>query len=701
MRNIVSLGAVAAGCVASSQAAGQVTNASLLISGLWSNAANWSTSPVVPNNGQPVPADAYAVTIDNKIATLDQDVTITDLFLGHASGITNVLNDSGGVGRTLTVERQFDYAQGIITGGNTYVVGPGATMNFLTTPAGQTKQLNAELVNKGIVNINLFNALQSTAPGTRLINDSGGEINITAQANFIRSAGVTDSKLINRPGGVINQASTVTTTINWTLENDGVVNINSGSLSANNGGTHNGTFNIAQNRTMTFGGSGLTHILGPGSAVTGAGTVTFNTATTVQTTQENFTVANMIVNGNVFFQGTPEQFQAACDAELGSGKLEGGSFTANSVVWRGGEIKSPLTINQGGLLNGLVTPNTLSERTLTGTLTNNGLANVRGLYRTDNTQGPATFINNGAFKTSNTTTLNGSGTLVNHGMLEVSGNTTMNWTYVPKPGSVTLVKQNAVADFRALGLSQAAAEFCAGIEVEPGAVATFTAIDLDIINMKQGNVVINGSLEAEGKDIFFNDGILLAGGGFIKLPPFSEPELPGTATVDGTIKPGNSPGTLTFEGNLVLVAGTILDMELGAAGTTDADRIVVTAALTLDGTVNVIAFPGFGAGTYTLIQYSGALIDAGLSVGTMPAGFVGVVDLATAGEVRLIVNAAPPTCPGDANSDGVVNFADITAVLTAFNSTTTPFGFGDANGDGAVNFADITAVLTSFNTSCA
>ena len=271
----------------------------------------------------------------------------------------------------------------------------------------------------------------------------------------------------------------------------------------------------------------------------------------------------------------------------------------------------------------------------------------------------------------------------------------MNWTYVPKPGSVTRVKQGAVADFRALGLSQAAAEFCAGIEIEPGAVATFTASDLDIINMKQGNAVVNGTLE--GKDIFFNDGILLAGGGFIKLQSFADPELPGTATVDGTIKPGNSPGTLTFDGNLVLVAGTILDMELGAAGTTDADRIVVTANLTLDGSVNVIALPGFAAGTYTLIQYSGTLTDAGLGVADFPAGFVGSIDLTTPGEVRLIVRNP---CLGDADGSGSVTFNDITAVLANLGATTTPFGPGDADGDGTVAFADITAVLANLGAAC-
>lgn len=52
--------------------------------------------------------------------------------------------------------------------------------------------------------------------------------------------------------------------------------------------------------------------------------------------------------------------------------------------------------------------------------------------------------------------------------------------------------------------------------------------------------------------------------------------------------------------------------------------------------------------------------------------------------------------PGDADGNGVVNFADITAVLTSFGQASVN---GDANCDGAVNFADVTAVLTSFGAS--
>lgn len=68
-----------------------------------------------------------------------------------------------------------------------------------------------------------------------------------------------------------------------------------------------------------------------------------------------------------------------------------------------------------------------------------------------------------------------------------------------------------------------------------------------------------------------------------------------------------------------------------------------------------------------------------------------------------VVLAAPPECPGDATNDGVVNFADITAVLASFGSvygTPPATGPGDADGNGIVNFSDVASVLANFGTTC-
>ncbi len=123
------------------------------------------------------------------------------------------------------------------------------------------------------------------------------------------------------------------------------------------------------------------------------------------------------------------------------------------------------------------------------------------------------------------------------------------------------------------------------------------------------------------------------------------------AVTDGTIAPGNSPGTLTLD-NLSLTAASTLLFELGSptgvAGV-DSDLINVGSPfvfadgnLTLDGTLNVVDAGGFGAGVYRLINYDGILTNNGLNIGFTPVGFATTdltVQTATAQQVNLLVNA--------------------------------------------------------------
>jgi subtilisin-like proprotein convertase family protein len=63
----------------------------------------------------------------------------------------------------------------------------------------------------------------------------------------------------------------------------------------------------------------------------------------------------------------------------------------------------------------------------------------------------------------------------------------------------------------------------------------------------------------------------------------------------------------------------------------------------------------------------------------------------------------PPLCPGDADDDNDVDFADVTATLANFGANYLPTpgtGIGDADDDGDVDFADITTELALFGTSC-
>lgn len=106
----------------------------------------------------------------------------------------------------------------------------------------------------------------------------------------------------------------------------------------------------------------------------------------------------------------------------------------------------------------------------------------------------------------------------------------------------------------------------------------------------------------------------------------------------GLLAPGRSVGTLTTN-HLVLNDNAVLEFELSTPGTVggEINDLISSRDLTLDGILNITADVGFGAGTYRLINYSRDLVDNGLVIGTAPAGYSLAIDVATDGEVNLVV----------------------------------------------------------------
>ncbi len=178
-----------------------------------------------------------------------------------------------------------------------------------------------------------------------------------------------------------------------------------------------------------------------------------------------------------------------------------------------------------------------------------------------------------------------------------------------------------------------------------------------------GTLLVDGNQSAATGAVTVQSGGTLGGTGTIG----------GNVTVadGGTLSPGDSPGTLTINGNLALSAKATLDYQLGQAGTPGGalnDLTVVHGNLTLDGTLNVSTTPGgsFGAGVYRLFDYDGTLTDNGLTLGTLPTTNA-QVQTSIAHQVNL-VNSAGLTLgfwdgPGHAN-DGAINGGSGTWRLT-------------------------------------
>jgi len=66
-----------------------------------------------------------------------------------------------------------------------------------------------------------------------------------------------------------------------------------------------------------------------------------------------------------------------------------------------------------------------------------------------------------------------------------------------------------------------------------------------------------------------------------------------------------------------------------------------------------------------------------------------------------VAPAPPPSCPGDANGDGLINAADLSVLLANFGTSTNGgASSGDFNKDGQVNGADLSVLLGQFGGSC-
>lgn len=105
--------------------------------------------------------------------------------------------------------------------------------------------------------------------------------------------------------------------------------------------------------------------------------------------------------------------------------------------------------------------------------------------------------------------------------------------------------------------------------------------------------------------------------------------------------------------------------------------------------------PGGGANAHTVTMDTskpGHIAGAMLVYSDAPDEPVRVVMLS--GFVK-----APVSCPGDANGDGEVNFADINIVLSNYNGSGQGLP-GDLDGDGDVDFADLNLVLANYGASC-
>jgi hypothetical protein len=147
-------------------------------------------------------------------------------------------------------------------------------------------------------------------------------------------------------------------------------------------------------------------------------------------------------------------------------------------------------------------------------------------------------------------------------------------------------------------------------------------------------------------------------------------------TNEGNPANDNDPNHIRFIDAPVLVNDiTVVNPDTGRQLTLDGifgmNYLVATAFVTQGGPGGL---PGFGA--LTPSPFDWAVFDE-------PNGLLGL----------------SPRIPGDANRDGVVDFADLVALAQNYNSeaeTPTPWSEADFDGDGIIGFSDLVALAQHY-----
>ncbi len=582
-------------------------------------------------NANILQTDSGSVTASGTVNSLKITDTIAAQSLAVGSGQTLTLS-SGGV---------------LFIGANDYTIS-GGSLGSSTTDLIINQNGNGVLT----ISSNLNNAITKNGAGTLVLtgNTTPGFNNVYLNQGIVSVS--SESNLggnnLNFNGGTLEVTGGGFTytgfhALNF-LANGGTFQVDSGTLTIDNTMSLSGTSSGGLTKT----GAGTLIMADMGGGFTGAVTVDAGTlqlgssnALGSSSTGSNRSLAPVLVNGGTL--DIDGQTTALGNVTLESGAINDtagtGTLSAYSFTLESGSVGAVLS---DVILNGNTGSNSIDlYKTTAGTVILTGA----------NTYSGATQISGGTLQvgdggmtgqlgTANVTMSNGS-TLafdrsnayaVNNAITGSGGVTQMG------SGTTTLTNSNSYTGVTAitggtLKLSSSISNNNIGSssEILVGDTAAHSSATLDVTG-----ITATGGFQVQS-------GQTLAGHGTV---------LGNTTFLSGSVlSPGNSPGTTTYNGNLVLNAGTKLVFDLAAIGLSD--EAVVTgdgSMLTLnnqgisDFTFNLLS--GVQSGTYTLIDSSLNGINGSLD--TTPGSLTELQDgysltLSTGGgDVLLNVAAAVP-----------------------------------------------------------
>jgi autotransporter-associated beta strand protein len=448
-------------------------------------------------------------------------------------------------------------------------------------------------------------------------NTSGNLILSGGTLRYTGASASTDRGLtLNPPGGTIEVTNSSTTlALGNVLAGTGALNkTGAGSLSLNGASTFSGGVNVTQGTVILGNNAGF-----------GTGVITLNGSTNSATIQ--FGISSGTLNNTLNVTGTNNFVTQDGNNYItdmtgdGTLTLNGGatfSFTGDMTAFSG-------TIHVGTATNPRFYPSLGNPNPNIGTGSSNAVFDLGNTSATLNNRNGGITVYLGALIGGASTSLEGS-TSANNLTTYVIGGKNLDTTFAGKIYEYVPFRSNNI------------------VKVGTGTFTLTGANTYTAGTFVNGGTLLVNNTTGSGTGTNFvavNSGGALGGTGFIY----------GAVTnyAGGTIWPGsNGVGQLTLKSNLFLAAGSFLNFQLG----TSSDKLVVSNALFLNGTINITNAAGFGPGTYTNIVYGGALGGVLPAVGSKPSGFSVTIKTNTPGQVRLVVQTETPPSFGSVKLAG-------------------------------------------------
>ena len=580
----------------------------------------------VVDNGQPT--TLVGTITNNGTINVNSAGSFTDVFV---TGTGTTLAGSG----TLTLANADR-----VRGGGTLTNAAGHTIQGETSNSGSLGSDEIAINNAGLINANVAglalvvdpNATGLTNTGTGTLRASGGGLLVlTGNGN----GAFTNNNVIEALAGSEVQLTAGASVTGGTLRTVGTGIIRNVSGATLSNLTLNGALAINNGQGTVLGGT-----------ITNNGTIGVNST-------GSFT--DVSLNGNVTLAGTGTLTLANADRVRGGGVLTNAAgHTIQGETNNSGSLgTNEIALNNAGTIQANVSGLALVVDPSAGGLTNATTGTLRAtgggqLVLTGN--GGGSFTNNGTIDVRP-----GSAATVSTGALtNYTGNTLTGGTYL-------VTGSGAAGGAATLNLGGGTITTNAARVVLSGSNSVFA--EINALANNQGTFGVVGGRSFTTAGALADSGTLLVGGGSQltvngALTESAAGTLAGSGTVTaagltlaGAVSPGggfdaagmqiSGRGRLTLVGSTSLTSSAALVYELGLPDQVSSDSILVTGAFTLDGTLNVTALAGFGAGRYDLIDYSGSFVNNVLNLGTLPAGYNYSIDLATPGQVALLVSVVP------------------------------------------------------------